>query len=237
MAKKQTKRTKTKRGKAKGPNILEKAGAMSARINAVREASRRYGGPAGASVVTQVVNETIDQWKCLELRSRGLTWHQVGQQMGCSHHRARQLVLQAAGELHLRTPAMVRSVLAAEDMHLNELRRAMVPLVHGQVPQKTTLQKQTVNGKKVMVPVPVPNDPLEVARLQTMAVTRAVSISERLAKMHGVDAPTKVAPVTPDGDAPYESMDLGTLEKLVAEGMAELGLDAIDVTPEQEQQP
>ena len=58
------------------------------------------------------------------------------------------------------------------------------------------------------------------------ALDRALKIMERRAKLLGLDAPSKIAPTSPDGEAPYKGMTERELDQRIAELQAKLGEDA-----------
>lgn len=50
----------------------------------------------------------------------------------------------------------------------------------------------------------------------TTAIDKTLKIMERRARLLGLDAPTKVAPTTPDGENPYEAMSREELREIAA---------------------
>lgn len=56
----------------------------------------------------------------------------------------------------------------------------------------------------------------QVAAGKLLAVDRLVTIQTRRAALLGLDAPTKVAPTTPDGDRPYQPLSLADLDRELA---------------------
>jgi hypothetical protein len=60
----------------------------------------------------------------------------------------------------------------------------------------------------------------------TAATDRVLKIMERRAKLLGLDAPSKIAPTSPDGEAPYQGMTEQELDQRIAELQAKLGEDA-----------
>jgi hypothetical protein len=60
----------------------------------------------------------------------------------------------------------------------------------------------------------------------TAATDRVLKIMERRAKLLGLDAPSKIAPTSPDGEAPYKGMTERELDQRIAELQAKLGEDA-----------
>jgi len=111
--------------------------------------------------------------KAMEFRAAGLTFRQIGAQLGVSHTAARNYVV--AG---LRA-ARVELEKIGKGYVLLELERLESPVVE--------LVKQLKSGQL---------SPTELC--QVIDTIRKLSESRR--KLLGLDAPTKVAPTTPDGE-------------------------------------
>lgn len=141
----------------------------------------------------------------LEMRIKGLTYRQIGERLGVSYIWARELVFRASGELLLDDQRNVARLRAIEGERMDEVHRAMVPLLHGQLP---------------VAPEQPPPDPLEVARVQALAAQRIVNASARRSALFGMDAPLKVSPTDPSGQRRYHELSDEELARLVAQRQA-----------------
>lgn len=168
---------------------------------------------------TQQIAHVDKRHNAFELKCKGLSYRQIGARLGCSHVTAMNLVYEAAGERDVLNERKRPAYIAIEDERTDEVHRAMVPLVHGQLPQRTTV---VGTGKSKRV-VAVPHDPVEVARVQTQAAGRLVQVSARRAALFGLDAPDKLALTDPGGTRRYHDMGEAELAALVAEKRAQLG--------------
>lgn len=64
------------------------------------------------------------------------------------------------------------------------------------------------------------------------AADRVIRIMERRAKLFGLDAPTKYAPTSPDGEDPYESLSEKEVHRRIAEKLAKYGICLEDRVPD-----
>ncbi len=193
------------------------------RVKDRQETAKIHGGPRGQALVQEVTQQVTRENEAFKLKVQGLTWEQIGQRLGVSPIQARDDVFRAAGDIAADTAERAPELRVIEDAGLDQVKRAMIPLLHGSVPARTTV-KVVGRGKSARVlTVPVPNDPLDVARVQGMAAQRLVNVSARRSALLGLDAPVKVAPTDPSGTRRYHELGEAELERLVAEKRAELG--------------
>jgi len=109
--------------------------------------------------------------------------------------------------------------------------RQLLPILYGQIDG----QIRVVGRGKQRRVVQIPPDPVRVAALQVAARDALTRSSKRLSMLLGTDAPTKIAPVTPDGMRPYR--EAYSTDEALAQRLAELTqrlglkLPVIDVAP------
>jgi hypothetical protein len=66
----------------------------------------------------------------------------------------------------------------------------------------------------------------QIAAGELKAVDRLVAITDRRAKLLGLDAPTKIAPTDPTGTMPYAGLSDAEIEREIASVLAGLGVRA-----------
>lgn len=136
--------------------------------------------------------------QALKLRIAGASYRVIGEQLGVSGKTAWEDVHHALAELAELEEALTKEYRALELARLDDwtldaarILKTTHPLVSG----GKVLSGFTESGKVIGLTDEGP-------KLQ--AIDRLLRISERRARLLGLDAPSKVAPVNPDGSA-YES--------------------------------
>lgn len=120
----------------------------------------------------------------------------------------------ALDELRAQRADTIERGRTLEVARLDAADRAVLPLLHGQMPSRAV-----VRGRRV-VQVPDP----ERATMQLKAHARVVSSGAARRQVLGIDAPVKVAPTDPGGGRPYLAASLAELEALVLSRFAALGV-------------
>lgn len=133
----------------------------------------RRGLPA-AKEATQIMKKVLDRRMALELKAKGSSYPQIAAHLGVSLETAYRLVQTAASELDEESRELAIRYRDIELETLDSALRQVFPILMGA-------------GKGV--------EPQH----RVAAANAVVRISERRAKLLGLDAPTKVAPVTADG--------------------------------------
>ena len=187
---------------------------LKERLKARLTRLKRHGGKQALRETSQQVKAIGDRFEAMDMKAKGLSFRQIGQRLGCSHVRARELVLTAAAEVELEMPRLVSAVRAIEGATCDEVKRTMIPLMHGQIPAGQVVR---VGRNKTVRMGTQPNDPVEVARVQTVAAQRVLGASQRIAALYGADAPIKVAPTDPGGTRRYHDLTTEELQRLVAQ--------------------
>lgn len=208
----------------------QQAGSVKDRSDSIREAAaaikaarktrpqRRHGGPPAKRQAIADGKRIVDRSRVLQLRlDMGLSFRQVGQQLGMSDVQAMRLYYEALGTYVVDDAKTVPLLRAQEDARLDQTYRAMLPLQHGQLPSKTRVVGRG-RSRKVEV---VPHDPIEVARLQTVAAQRIIAVGARRAALHGLDAPLKVTATDPTGARRYDDLSDDDLERALSERIAQ----------------
>lgn len=131
-------------------------------------------GPPGQKEAARVMQKVIRRHEALQLKAKGASYTQIAQQLGVNVEVAYREVQLAAGELDAETKVYAARYREIELETLDFALRNVVPIAMGM-------------GKGV--------DPQH----QVAAANSIVRIVERRARLLGLDAPTKIAPVTPDG--------------------------------------
>lgn len=189
--------------------------ALSARL----KNRQRKGGPPARREASRIMLAVVRRNEALKLKLKYASYRQIGQQLGVSNVQAREDVLRAAGEIELDTARHAEKYRAIEAARLDEASLAMVPLMHGQVPAKEMLIGHGKRARRVVTP----NDPVDVARVQTAAVQRITHLSARRSALLGLDAPIKITPTDPTGTRRYHDLTEEELERLLAQKTALLG--------------
>jgi len=114
--------------------------------------------------------------QALNLRRRGATYPQIASALGVARSTAVRMVKYALAQAKREADALGEMILELEIDRLDALLRAVWP----------RLEDGNLSAEQ---------------RLK--ACDRVLAISARRAKLLGLDAPEKVAPVTLDGSAPY----------------------------------
>lgn len=179
----------------------------------------RKGGPPARRQVTAVLRKAQLRYEVFELKVKGLTFRQIAERLSINPSYARQLCWEVAGEYDAGAAELAPAIRTLVGERLHEVHRAMTPLLHGQVPGTVKTQGTGKAAKTVVIPP----DPLEVARLQTVAAGRVVQANGRLAELYGADAPQKLALTNPAGTGRYHELSEDELERQVAEKAALLG--------------
>ena len=187
---------------------------------------KRHGGPPARRQTARAFKRIRDRHHVLDLKIKGLSYRQIGAQLGISDVHAMDLAFEAGATLIIKDQRQVEILRAIENERLDEAHRAMVPLQHGQVPGKAVV----VGAGKTRKVGAVPPDPVDVARVQGMAVQRIVNISGRRAALNGLDAPIKVAQTDPGGTRRYHDLSEDELERVVQEQRRLLGDQATACT-------
>ena len=137
--------------------------------------------PRGGAVATSperckaLENRTM----AMELRINGLKFREIGAAMGISEQRAHQLVTEGL--------AHSAQVFATTAQELRELETLRLTKLYQMAFQRATVPAPSAPGVR-------PEMDYEAARL-------CVRISDRLAKLHGIDSPKQITVQNPDGSA------------------------------------
>jgi len=205
------------------------------KLKAKTRPRKMQGGPPSARQASADMKRLTDRHRALDLKVKGATYRQIGDALGISHVTAREYVFSAAADVVMEDAKLVATMRAIEGERCDEVHRAMTPLLHGQVPERTTRVVEPgapgadgTPGKPVARVVPVPNDPVDVARVQAMAASRIVTTAARRAALFGLDAPIKIAPVDPSGLRRYHDLPEDELAKMIAQKQRALGSSVID---------
>lgn len=142
-------------------------------------------GPPGQKESARVMQRVIQRHEALKLKAKGMSYFEIAQHMGLSNETAYKYVQEAAGELDQE--ARIKYAPRYREIECETLDFALRNLVSIVMGYRTV----TVKGKPVVERV----DPQH----QVAAANSLVRIVERRAKLLGLDAPTKIAPTTPDG--------------------------------------
>lgn len=190
-----------------------------------RSAAARLTQPPSHAMVTKVTHQVQRETEACRMAVIGMTWHQIGERLGVSHVQAREDCFRSLADQVIDTEPQRQALRLLEGQRMDAVQRAMTPLLAGQLPAK--VERRTVGaGKEAKVlSLPVPHDPLDVARVQGMAANRLVSVSQRRAALFGLDAPIKVAPTDPSGGRRYHDLSEEELARLVASKTLLLGTD------------
>lgn len=114
--------------------------------------------------------------KCLQLRKLGLSYQEIGDQLGISRQQAHKHVWKALDQYAITTEEEVAEAKATELARLDGMLKGHYP--------------------KAMAG--------HVGSAQI-----CLKINERRSKLLGLDAPTKIAPTSPDGDEAWDGLGGG----------------------------
>jgi hypothetical protein len=176
--------------------------------------------------------------RAIELRSAGLSFDAIAQEMGISQGYASKLVAQGLNKI-VRDPAQAlidREIRALEALESRLMK--FLDAIHPLVQQGSVVTQPVLDETGMPVIDPRTGNEMRVpmhnvkTTLAVMAELRAVGDSRR--KLLGIDKPLKVAATAPDGsNAPTMSQE--QLTAALREGMRELvrpaNQDVIDVQP------
>jgi len=149
--------------------------------------------------------------KAIELRRAGQTYAMIGEALGCSEQHAHRLVKNALATI-VSDPAQAlieREVRALEDLEKRLMR--FLDVIHPVIQGGRVVTDTVMDAAGLPVIDPRTGEPMQMpvhnvkTTLAVMSQLQAVHESRR--KLLGLDKPTKVAAVTPDGKAAAAPMD------------------------------
>ena len=187
------------------------------------------GGPPAANEQQRIMDLVVRRVKAFTLKTAGLTYEQIAQQLGVSKRTAQMDVHEQAGDFDQASAAMLPKFRALEEARLDAALRNVWPILNGQVKGRRLVSTQGKGKARQTVVTEVPADGVRVAELQLGASDRLVRISARRSELLGLNAPLKIAATDPSGTRTYHDMALDDLEKLVRQRASTLGLPDIEV--------